>query len=82
MDGPEPDMVSQLLDQRVTHEFDSQRFGAVGNLDPKDSDPLNRIFTGFPTSYSNELLKRQRLVDSLVKGSDCRGSEDGSNGRI
>src|SRR6266852_6387037 len=65
MDGSEPNMVSQLLEQRVTHEFDSQRFGAMGNLDLKDSDLLNRIFTGFPTSYSNELPKRQRLVDSL-----------------
>ena len=38
MGSPKPDMVYQQLDQWVTHEYDLQRLGVVG-----DSDPQTRI---------------------------------------
>jgi hypothetical protein len=46
--------------------FGTARLGAVGELDPKDTDPLNQVFTGFPTGNLNELLVKTRLMDSLV----------------
>ena len=69
MGSPEPDMVYQRLDQRVTHEYDPQRLGVVG-----DSDPQTRIHEksrhGYPqrvthTGYPGRLGLVDRLEECV-----------------
>jgi hypothetical protein len=65
MGSPEPDMVYQWLDQRVTHEYDPQRLGVVGDSDPQ-TQIREKSCHGYPqwvthTGYPGRLGLMDRL---------------------